>query len=103
MKTLITGAAGAKAHQLMKKLIPAGIVLGDYAALPAFMLKDGAMLVLPNPGTPSYVHLMLTLCLDNDINVVYALQNVEYDLLNAARQLFTEYGITVLRPGDEIQ
>lgn len=97
MKILITGASSAKAYQLKNSLNATGIVLGDYAELPAPMLKAGNMVKLPNPADASYSHKMLTFCLDNQVGTIYALGMDEWMLLNEAAQLFKEYGITVLQ------
>lgn len=103
MKILITAATSAKAYQLKSKLNNPDTLLGDYAELPATMLKTGHMLQLPNPLTDaSYAHKMLTLSLDNQINTIYALQTAEFNLLTEAALLFSEYGINIL-PADEIQ
>jgi len=101
LKILITGAASTKAHQLKNKLGQPDILLGDYAELPALMLKSGSMINLPNPIDASYAHKMLTLCLDREIETIYALQSAEFDLLIEAALLFNEYGITILS-ADEI-
>ncbi len=47
MYTLITAANSAQAHQLKNRLDKTDIILGDYEALPAFMLKaDNELLIL---------------------------------------------------------
>lgn len=99
MKTLITGASSAKAYQLKNNLNPNYTLLGDYAELPALMLKAGNMMKLPNPADASYSHKMLTFCLDNQVSTVYALGANEWALLSEAGQLFNEYGITILQAG----
>ncbi len=90
------------AYQLKNKLAGNDILLGDYAELPAVMLKAGSMVTLPNPNDPSYAHKILTLSLDNGIETIYALQAAEFDLLNEASLLFNEYGITILSSADEV-
>lgn len=95
MKVLITGASSAQAYQLKSNLPYSEIILGDYAELPALMLKAGHMVKLPNPADASYSHKMLTFCLDNQIGTVYALNANEWELLNEATQLFSEYGISI--------
>jgi hypothetical protein len=101
LKILITSAASAQAYQLKSKLNNPDTLLGDYAELPATMLKAGNMIALPKPADASYAHKMLTLSLDNQIEKIYALQSAEFNLLNEAGLLFNEYGITVLS-ADEI-
>lgn len=95
MYTLITAATSADAQRLKNKLNAPDILLGDYLELPEFMLKTANMIRLPNPSSVAYVHEMLTLCLDKQINTVYALRNEEKTLLDEAEQLFNEYDIVV--------
>lgn len=92
MYTLITAATSAEAQRLKNKLAIAEIILGDYLELPEFM----KMVRLPNPASASYVHEMLTLCLDMQIDTVYAFRDEEKILLQEAEQLFNEYGITIV-------
>ena len=95
MSILITAATTAKAYQLKNKLQGREIILGDYAELPAFMLNKG-MIRLPNPASVSYNHEMLTLCLDREIDTVYAITLQEAANLAEAAQLFKEYNITII-------
>jgi len=92
MKILITSATSAEAHKLKNQFKGDIVVLGDYTELPAFM----QLIKLPNPASMSYAHEMLTLCLDNGIEKVYALQDEEYEGLVKAEQLFNEYGIELV-------
>lgn len=96
MSILITGATSARAYQLKSSLSQQPVLLGDYAELPAPMLKAGNMLQLPHPNDSAYNHKMLTLCLDNGIGTVYVLNKDELNLLNEAIRLFDEYGISIL-------
>jgi hypothetical protein len=96
MYTLITAATSAQAHQLKNKIGGDNILLGDYLDLPEMMLSSGKMIKLPNPASTSYAHQMLTLCLDKQINTVYALGDEEQKLLKEAGQLFGEFGIEIV-------
>ena len=100
MYTLITAASSARAYKLKSSLGLTDIILGDYDELPAFMLASASMIKLPNPATASYAHEMLTLCLDRQINIVYALREEEAIILNTVGQLFKEYGITIISETD---
>jgi hypothetical protein len=102
MFTLITAANSAEAYQLTNSLNSENILLGDYFELPALMVKSGKMLVLPDPQSPSYTHQMLALCLDKNIDTVYALRKPEIELLLASKQLFNEYGIAILTSNDKV-
>jgi hypothetical protein len=94
--TLITAANSAEAQKLKNKLNSTDIILGDYLELPAFMLKLANMVTLPNPKSVSYAHEMLTLCLDKQIDTIYALREEEQTILDTAKQLFTEYGVELV-------
>lgn len=102
MDCLITSAASAKAYQLKKQLIDCTVLLGDYQELPEVMLKSGQMIQLPSPQSPSYAHLMLTLCLDKQIEQVHVLNFIEAALLREALQLFNEYGIELIFYPDDL-
>ena len=93
MYTLITAASSAQAHQLKNKLNQTNVILGDYEEFPAFM----QLIKLPNPASTSYAHQMLALCLDKDIDTAYALRDEEQRPLNEAKQLFSEYGIEIIK------
>jgi hypothetical protein len=95
MYTLITGATTAIAYKVKNSLADENIILGDYAELPSTMLSK-TMIQLPNPASPSYAHQMLALCLDKEIDHIFALKDDERSQLNSAKQLFVEYGITIM-------
>lgn len=102
MKILITAANSAPAHRLKNKLNADDIILGDYRELPAFMLVPGKMIKLPNPTSVTYAHQMLTLCLDNFIEIIYVFDNEEAIPLKTSKQLFKEYGIDIVINADEV-
>jgi hypothetical protein len=95
LRILITAANSAEAYKLKNKFNQDEVILGDYLELPAFMLKAANMVQLPHPDSPAYAHQMLTLCLDRQIDTLYAMREEEAVLLNEAKQLFVEYGILV--------
>ena len=76
--------------------------MGDYLELPAFMLSSANMLQLPNPSSIAYTHEMLALCLDRQIDTIYALRDEELTLLNQAELLFAEYGIKIMKQTNEL-
>ncbi len=96
MYILITAANSAGAYRIKSQLNADNIILGDYLALPAFMLNNANMIHLPDPASIAYAHEMLTLCLDKGINTVYALREKELTNLLEAEQLFNEYGIEIV-------
>ena len=102
MFTLITAANTSEAYQLKNSLNSENVLLGDYLELPELLVKSGKMLVLPDPQSSSYTHQILALCLDKNIDKVYALRRPEFDILFTSKQLFNEYGITILASDDKI-
>jgi hypothetical protein len=95
VNTLITAASLAQAHRLKSELIHEAIILGDYRDLPDVLLKSGKLIKLPNPGSISYTHEMLTLCLEKEIGIIYPLRDEEQKQLVNATRLFAEYGIKI--------
>jgi len=102
MYTLITAANSAQAYNLKSKLNTDNILLGDYFDLPDVMVRSGKMLKLPDPQNYSYTHQMLALCLDKNVNNIYALRKAEADQLLNAKTLFSEYGIGILVADDPL-
>lgn len=96
MYTLITSATSSNAYRLKNKLDKPDIILGDYRELPAIMLSNADMIKLPNPLSVAYAHEMLTLCLDKQIDTVYALGDEEYKGLAEANILFEEFGVVIV-------
>ncbi|HVW97368.1 MAG TPA: hypothetical protein VHA56_15455 [Mucilaginibacter sp.] len=96
MNVLVTAAASAKAHKIKAQLSNDRVILGDYHQLPAFLLKSGNLIQLPDPSSHAYAHQMLTLCLDQGVEAIYVLEDMEYAALAEALQLFTEYGIEII-------
>ena len=102
MYTLITAANSSQAYKLKTSLNSDHILLGDYLELPDLLIQSGKVLKLPNPQAIAYPHEMLALCLDRDIDTVYALRKQEQQLLLETVQLFSEYDITILVTEDEV-
>lgn len=102
MNILITAANSAPAYKLKNQLSGDDIVMGDHLDLPDFMLKPGKLIRLPDPGSASYTHEMLTLCLDLGIEAVYLFREPETVLLLQSETLFNEYNIKILVKGNEL-
>lgn len=103
MNILITAAATAQAHQLLRTLnTTENVFFADSVELPQIMLKDKKFLKTSPGDSPSYAHLLLTSCMDLQIAKVYPLRKAEIIALSEARQLFDEYGIEVMVPEKSI-
>ena len=78
MNILITAAATAQAYHLQRLLnTDDSIYLADYEELPQVVLKGTKFLKIPSGNSPSFAHLLLTVCLDNDIEKVCPLRSEE--------------------------
>ena len=102
MYTLITAANSSEAYSLKNTLTAGDTLLGDYLELPDLLVRSGKVLRLPNPQNPAYTHQMLALCLDKDIDTIYALREQEKQLLLNAKQLFNEYDIKIKAADDKV-
>jgi hypothetical protein len=100
--TLITAANSSEAYSLKNALNIDDVLLGDYMELPEVLVQSGKVLRLPDPGNIAYTHQMLALCLDKQVDTIYALREQEKYLLLDAKQLFYEYGIQIKIPGDKV-
>lgn len=100
MNLLITAAASAAAYQLEKLVKEEGAViyLADSVSLPDVLLKTSRYIQIPSATSPSFVHQLLSLCLDLQIGKVFPLRREEVRALSAARELFAEYDIQVFVP-----
>jgi hypothetical protein len=96
---LITGANSSEAYSLKSNLNADDILLGDYMELPAILIRSGKVLQLPDPQNIAYTHQMLALCLDRNVDTIYALREQEAQLLLNAEQLFNEYNIEIKADG----
>jgi hypothetical protein len=100
--TLITAANSSQAYKLKNTLDSESVLLGEYLELPELLIQSGKVLKLPDPESVTYIHEMLALCLDKEINNIYALRREEEQLLLNAKQLFGEYNINMQTPNDKI-
>lgn len=95
MYTLITAANSAEAYGLKNTLNTDHILLGDYMELPDVLIRSGKVFKLPDPQNAAYTHQMLALCLDKNVDTIYALREQEKQPLLNAKQLFNEYNIEI--------
>jgi hypothetical protein len=100
--TLITAANSSAAYSLKNALNIDRILLGDYLELPDILIETGKFLKLPDPRNVAYTHQMLALCIDRNIDTIYALRDQEKQLLLNAKQLFFEYDIKIKEADDKI-
>ena len=92
MFTLITAAASSKAYQLTNKLLSKeNIIFADSEDLPEIMLRGKRFIKILKGNSASFAHLLLSICLDQQITKVFPLRKAEVYALSEARQLFDEF------------
>lgn len=90
---LITGARLPQAHTLKRTLLMDNVIMGDYHDLPTYPGSVDLFENLPSPQSPSYIHQFLALCLKLQVSKVFIVDELEYKILEPAKQLFVEYAI----------
>ncbi len=100
MNILISAAATPQAYQLDRIIngAPGTVFLADSVDLPPFPIRGRKFIKIPEGGSPSFAHELLTICLDNAIEKVFVLRKAEIWALAEARVLFDEFGIQVIVP-----
>ncbi|HXI00291.1 MAG TPA: hypothetical protein VNI52_08470 [Sphingobacteriaceae bacterium] len=102
MPVLITGAAAAGAHRLQRTLGIPEVIFADQEDLPKALFNQTRFIQIPNGGSATFAHQLLTLCLDHSINMVFPLRRGELKPLSESKKLFEEYGIQIVIPDAEV-
>lgn len=76
-----------------------GIAYASSEPFPDILLKQNYHRI-PTGANPTFAHEILKLCLDKGYQLILPLGKMEGQLLNEARVLLEEYGITLLLPAD---
>ncbi|MEX8547834.1 MAG: hypothetical protein V5804_09540 [Mucilaginibacter sp.] len=95
-KTLITCGHHPSVYFLEKWLPPASFIYGD-ASFTA-QISVSQQLLLPKVSQPDFIHQLLNICLDNQIESVFAMAAAEQELLAEAVELFEEFNIKLNLP-----
>ena len=98
MPVLITAASHAEAYKLERILQISDVVFADYQELPHLAFSGRKFLKIPAGNSASYAHMMLDLALNSGIEKIFPLYAEEILPLAESRQLFAEYGISVIVP-----
>lgn len=95
---LITAASHSAAFKVDRLLNSTLVYLGEQLGMP--VIPGRKFIRLPDTKSPSYISEMLNLCLNNQISTIFPLKLSEILELSGARQLFKEYGISIIIPSD---
>lgn len=97
-KILITAATTATAIKIKKAFTTSELILADYGAVPQLQTENYSFLSLGKENKDSAAHILLTACLDKNVDTILPLYHFEIEAVSKAVTLFTEYGIKVLLP-----
>ncbi|MDQ7949377.1 MAG: hypothetical protein REI78_00125 [Pedobacter sp.] len=98
MKILITGGRSAKAIKLMKAFSGWEIIMADYGDMPTLASANYQLLSLGDINEESIAHLLLTHCLDQQVDVLLPLHRFEIEPLIKADILFEEFNVSICAP-----
>lgn len=98
MSVLITAASHAEAYKLDRILQLPEVIFADHADMPAMAFSGRKFIKIPRGNSPSYAHIILDLALNAGIDRIFPLYAEEILPLAQSRQLFDEYGISVIVP-----
>jgi len=98
MPDLITAASHSQAYKLERLLKSGDVTFADHQQLPSLAYPGRKLMKVPQSSSPSYAHEILDLALNAGITRIFPLYKGEILPLAEARQLFMEYGISVIVP-----
>ena len=98
MPVLITAASHAEAYKIERLLQLPDVIFGDHEELPHLSFSGRKFIRIPQGNSASYAHEILDLALNSSVHKIIPLYADEVLPLAEARQLFAEYGISVLVP-----
>ena len=99
MAVLITAAANSAAFRLERILETPEVYFADQSSLPSIPGKK--FLKIPDASSNSFTHEVLKICLDHHIIEIYPLRGEEMTELSRSRQLFEEFGISLVIPSEQ--
>lgn len=95
-KTLVTCGGNPGVYFLEKWLPGFEFVYGDASFIT--QISETQQLVLPKVSQADYIHELLNICLDKQIESVFAMSFAEQELLSEATELFSEFNINLFLP-----
>lgn len=95
MKALITAGTTAAAFSRARALVGQAVLFGDNARSPVPTVLKDKFVTIPAPETETFLHELLTLCLDLEVTDLYPLRPDEQEALRLSVQLFAEFGVEI--------
>lgn len=78
------------------------VAFASSSPIPQPLLDAGRYHLIPPADQPAFIHELLKLCLDQQVDHLLPLDREEAAVLSGARVLFSEYGIEVLTSAPEV-
>ncbi|WP_257669066.1 hypothetical protein [Parapedobacter tibetensis] len=99
-KVLITQGTRPFAQRVARELSSPKqqVLFGSADEVPDVLLRTGNYLRIPHPSMPVFVHELLKICLDSEVDILIPMGKNELYPLAKARPLFAEYGVEVWVP-----
>lgn len=95
-KALVTCAQHPGVYFLEKWLPDFEFVYGDTSFIAQILATQ--QVLLPKVSQADYIHELLNICLDHQIDAVFAMSFAEQELLSEATELFSEFNIQLCLP-----
>lgn len=95
-RILITSGTTVFAQRMAKYFPTFDVVFAANDSISSFLLHTGKYFYLPSADDSTYIHELLKLALDKQIDVILPLGLAEAEILSGSKTLFEEYGVAVL-------
>lgn len=95
-KILITQGSTAFAQRIAKKCSDLQVLFAVNDEVSTFLLHTGKYFSLPKSDSSTFVHELLKLALDKEIDYILPLNVQEAKIISVSNILFQEYGVAVL-------
>lgn len=100
MAILITAASSANAFKLQRLLYHSEVFFAEQKEMP--FIPGKKFIQIPEVSSPVFISQLIKICLDYKITEIYPLRITEIIELSKANELFIEYGISILKPSEEL-
>ncbi|MBM3401084.1 MAG: hypothetical protein FJY21_01995 [Bacteroidetes bacterium] len=100
MAILITAASSANVFKLQRLLYHSEVFFAEQKKMP--FIPGKIFIQIPEASSPVFISQLIKICLDYKINEIHPLKSAEIIELSKAIELFSEYGISILKPSEDL-
>ncbi len=98
MSVLITAGSHSAAYKLERLINESEVIFADHLELPQLTFSGRKFVKIPAGNSASFAHQVLDLALNEGVKKIFPLHADEIIPFAESRQLFLEYGISVIVP-----